>query len=239
VSARTVLAIARREFAGAFASPVAWAWLTVFLALTNWFFFRAFFPRGLASLRDFFGLAPWTLLFLVPALTMRLFAEERKLGTLEVLLTWPVREHEAVLGKYLGSLGVLAVSLLATAPLPLAVFALGSPDPGPVAAGYLGLLLLGGCYLAIGLFASALTENQIVAYLLAAAMTFALFAAGEAFVLVAAPPPLVPLLAALGLGAHFTSIGRGVIDTRDVVYFASVIFLFLYLAVRRLEGRRW
>jgi ABC-2 type transport system permease protein len=239
VSARTVRAIAGKEFRSAFASPVAYAYLVVFLAFTSWFFFRGFFVLGLASLRGFFGLLPWTLLFLLPALTMRLFAEEQRLGTLEVLLTWPVREHEAVLGKFLGSFGLLAVSLAATLPLPATVFSLGRPDPGPVLAGYLGLLLLGAAYLAIGLFASALTENQIVAYITGVAVTFALFVAGEDFVLVAAPASLVPALRGLGLGAHYWSIGRGVVDSRDLVYFGSVIFLFLYLTVRRLEGRRW
>ncbi len=239
MSARTVLAIARREFVSAFASPVAWAWLVVFLGFTNWFFFRGFFVLGLATLRGFFGLAPWSLLFLVPALTMRLFAEEQKLGTLEALLTWPVREHEAVLGKFLGALALLAASLLATAPIPLTVFLLRAPDPGPVAAGYLGLLLLGSVYVAVGLFASTLTENQIVAYIAGVCVSFALFVAGEQFVLVAAPPALAPLLGAIGLGAHYGSIGRGVIDTRDVVYFLSASGLFLYLGVRRLEGRRW
>jgi len=239
VNARAVAALARREFAGAFASPVAWAWLVVFLGFTNWFFFRGFFVLGTASLRGLFALAPWSLLFLVPALTMRLFAEEQKLGTIEVLLTWPLLEREAVLGKFLGALALLAASLVATAPIPLTVFLLAPPDPGPVLAGYLGLLLLGAAYLAIGLFASTLTENQIVAYIVGLCLAFGLFVAGEDFVLVAAPAALAPLLAALGLGAHFWSIGRGVLDTRDVVYFLSVIGFFLYLAVRRVEGRRW
>jgi ABC-2 type transport system permease protein len=238
VSLRTVRAIALKEFRGAFASPVAYAYLVVFLAFTSWFFFRGFFVLGIASLRGFFALLPWTMLFLLPALTMRLFAEEQKLGTMEVLLTWPVREREAVLGKFLGGVGLLGVSLAATLPLPLTVFALGRPDPGPVLAGYLGLLLLGAAYLAIGLFASSLTENQIVAYITGVALAFALFVAGEDFVLVAAPPPLVPVLSALGLGAHFWSVGRGVIDTRDVIYFASAVFFFLFLTVRRVEGRR-
>ena len=235
---RAAWAIAGKEFRSAFASPIAYAWLVVFLGFTAWFFFRGFFVLGLATLRSFFALLPWTLVFLLPALTMRLWSEERKLGTMEVLLTWPVREREAVAGKFLGGLGLLAVSLLATLPITLTVFSLGDPDSGPVLAGYLGLLLFGAAGLAIGVYASALTENQIVAYIAGVAMTFALFIAGEDFVLIAAPAFLAPLLSGVGLGARFWSIGRGVIDSRDVLYFAAVIFFFLYLTVRRLEDRR-
>ena len=234
---RAIWAIAVKEFRSAFASPVAYAYLVVFLAFTNWFFFRTFFVLGDATLRGFFSLMPWTLVFLLPALTMRMWSEERKFGTLEVLLTWPVRERDAVLGKFLGGLGLLAASLAGTLPLALTVFALGSPDRGPVLAGYLGLLFFGAAGLAVGSYASALTENQIVAYVAGVAMTFALFVAGEEFVVVAAPAALAPLLAAAGLGAHYWSIGRGVIDTRDLLYFAAVIFFFLYLTTRRLQRR--
>jgi ABC-2 type transport system permease protein len=235
---RAAWAIAGKEFRGAFASPIAYAWLAVFAGFTSWFFFRGFFVLGLATMRGFFGLAPWALVFLLPALTMRLWSEERRLGTLEVLLTWPVREREAVAGKFLGGLGLLAVSLAATLPLAATVFALGDPDPGPVLAGYLGLLLFGAAGLAIGSYASALTENQIVAYIAGVALTFALFVAGEDFVLVAAPGPLVPVLSAVGLGARFWSIGRGVVDSRDVLYFLAVTLFFLHLTVRRLEESR-
>jgi len=234
---RAAWAIARKEFQGAFVSPVAYAYLVVFLAFTNWFFFRTFFVMGDATMRGFFSLLPWTLVFLLPALTMRMWSEERKFGTLEVLLTWPVRERAAVFGKFLGALGLLAVSLAGTLPTALTVFALGNPDRGPVLAGYLGLLLFGAAGLAVGSYASALTENQIVAYIAGVAMTFALFVAGEEFVVVAAPASLAPLLSAAGLGAHFWSIGRGVIDSRDLLYFAAVIFFFLYLTTRRLQRR--
>jgi len=234
---RAVRAIAKKEFRDAFVSPVAYAYLVVFLAFTNWFFFRAFFVLGEATMRGFFNLLPWTLVFLLPALTMRMWSEESKFGTLEVLLTWPVREREAVLGKFLGGLGLLAVSLAGTLPIAFTVFVLGSPDRGPVLAGYLGLLFFGAAGLAVGSYASALTENQIVAYVAGVAMTFALFVAGEDFVVVAAPAALAPLLAGAGLGAHYWSIGRGVIDSRDLLYFAAVIFFFLYLTTRRLQRR--
>ena len=234
---RAVWAIAKKEFRGAFVTPVAYAYLVVFLAFTNWFFFRTFFVLGDATLRGFFSLLPWTLVFLLPALTMRMWSEERKFGTLEVLLTWPVREREAVLGKFLGGLGLLAVSLAGTFPIALTVFVLGNPDRGPVLAGYLGLVLFGAAGLAVGSYASALTENQIVAYIAGVAMTFALFVAGEDFVVMAAPAALAPLLSGAGLGARYWSIGRGVIDSRDLLYFAAVIFFFLHLATRRLQRR--
>ena len=234
---RAVWAIAKKEFRGAFVTPVAYAYLVVFLASTNWFFFRTFFVLGDATLRGFFNLLPWTLVFLLPALTMRMWSEERKFGTLEVLLTWPVREFEAVLGKFLGGLGLLAVSLAGTFPIAFTVFVLGNPDRGPVLAGYLGLALFGAAGLAVGIYASSLTENQIVSYIAGAAMIFALFVAGEDFVIMAAPDSLAPLLLGAGLGAHYWSIGRGVIDSRDLLYFAAVIFFFLYLATRRLQRR--
>jgi len=234
---RAVWAIAVKEFRGAFVSPVAYAYLVVFLAFTNWFFFRTFFVLGDATMRGFFSLLPWTLVFLLPALTMRMWSEERKFGTLEVLLTWPVREREAVLGKFIGGLGLLAVSLSGTLPLAFTVFVLGHPDRGPVLAGYLGLVLFGAAGLAVGIYASSLTENQIVSYIAGVAMTFALFVAGEDFVIIAAPDSLAPLLSGAGLGAHYWSIGRGVIDSRDLLYFAAVIFFFLYLATRRLQRR--
>ena len=236
---RTIAALTGKEFRSYFHSPIAYIYLVVFIAFTSWFYFRGFFVMNTATMRGFFSLMPWTFLFLIPAVTMRLWAEEKKLGTMEVLMTWPVREHEAVLGKYFAGLGLLLVSLLLTLPLTATVFLVGGPDPGPVVTGYLGLVLMGGAYLAIGLFASSLTENQIVAFIFGVIMTFALFIVGEDFIIVAAPGWLAPILSFLGLGAHFSSIGRGVIDSRDVIYYLSVIFFFLYLNVRRIESRKW
>lgn len=236
---RTIAALTGKEFRSYFHSPIAYIYLVVFIAFTSWFFFRGFFVMNAATMRGFFSLMPWTFLFLIPAVTMRLWAEEQKLGTMEVLMTWPVREHEAVLGKYFAGLGLLLVSLLLTLPLTATVFLAGGPDPGPILTGYLGLVFMGGAYLAIGLFASSLTENQIVAFIFGVIMTFALFIVGEDFIIVAAPGWLAPILSFLGLGAHFSSIGRGVIDSRDVIYYLSVIFFFLYLNVRRIESRKW
>ena len=195
-------------------------------------------------MRGFFSLLPWTLVFLLPALTMRMWSEERKFGTLEVLLTWPVREREAVLGKFLGGLGLLAVSLAGTFPIAFTVFALGNPDRGPVLAGYLGLLFFGAAGLAVGIYASALTENQIVAYVAGVAMTFALFVAGEDFVVVAAPA--VPRPAALGRRARRPLLEhrpRGDRQPRPAVFRGGDLLLPLPhhppAAKARVGGGRW
>lgn len=231
--------IFRRELNGYFSAPVAYIVILAFLGVTHWLFFRTFFLAGQSSLRPFFSLLPWIFLFLGPALTMRVWAEEKKLGTLEVLMTFPVREREAVLAKFLAAFTFLVITLGLTVSLPLTVMAVGSPDPGPILGGYLGACLLGGAYLAIGLFASSLTENQIVAFILAIIVCFALLVIGEDIVLFSLPAALVPLCAWLGLGAHFESIGRGVIDSRDILYYLSVIVFFLFLNQLALESRKW
>jgi ABC-2 type transport system permease protein len=233
-----VAALFSRELRGYFNSPIAYIYTTVFLVFMGWFFFRGFFVMGQADLRVFFNILPWIFLFLVPAVTMRLWSEERKMGTLELLMTLPVRDHEVVAGKYLSSLAFLSLSLVLTFPIPLTVYLLGRPDPGPILAGYLGALLMGGAYLAIGLFCSSLTENQIVSFISGVVLTFALFIVGEDFVIVATPASLAPFLSYLGLGSHYRSIMRGVVDSRDVVYYLSVILFFLYANTKVLESRK-
>ena len=231
--------IFRKELKSYFNSPVAYIVILAFLGVTNWLFFRTFFLANQSSLRPFFSLLPWIFLFLGPAITMRAWAEEKKLGTIEVLMTFPVLEREAVLGKFLAAFLFLIIVLCLTISLPLTVLFIGYPDPGPILGGYLGACLLGGSYLAIGLFASSLTENQIVAFILSIVLCFALLVIGEDFVLFNLPSALVPLCAYLGLGAHFESIGRGVIDLRDILYYLSIIIFFLFLNQLALESRKW
>jgi ABC-2 type transport system permease protein len=231
--------IFRRELKSYFNSPVAYIVILAFLGVTHWLFFRTFFLTNQSTLRPFFSLLPWIFLFLGPAITMRAWAEEKKLGTIEVLMTFPVREREAVLGKFLAAFLFLVITLGLTISLPLTVMFIGSPDPGPILGGYLGACLLGGTYLAIGLFASSLTENQIVAFILAIVLGFALLVIGEDFVLFSMPAALVPTCAYLGLGTHFESIGRGVIDSRDIIYYLSIIGFFLFLNQLALESRKW
>lgn len=234
-----VLAIARREFGAYFNSPIAYIVIVVYLVITAFFFLYlgAFFVRGEATMRAFFELLPWTLVFFVPPITMRQFAEEKKLGTLEVLLTLPLREHEVVFGKFLGSYGFVVTMLALTASLPLTVLALGSPDLGPIAGGYVGALLLAATYTAVGLWVSSLTENQIVAFVLSAIALVVLVLIGSRGVTLFVPEALVPALSYLSVLNHFQSLGRGVVDTRDVVYFLSAIGFFLTLTVWSVEQR--
>jgi len=236
---RNVFAITRKEFKEYFGSPMAYIFITVFLLLVNFFYVWFFFIQGQAEMRSFFGPMPYLFLFMVPAVTMRLWAEERKMGTLEVLMTLPVQEKEVVLGKFLAGFALLAVMLALTFNVPILVCALGDPDWGTIICGYLGSLLMGASFLAIGLFASALSENQIVAFILGIGISAAMLIMGESFFLLFMPELVVPLFDYLGLGTHFESIGRGIIDTRDIVYYLSVIGVFLYLNLTTVENRSW
>lgn len=236
---KNAIAVARREFRAYFESPIAYIFITAFLLLVNFLYLWTFFVAGQADMRPFFGFMPFVFLFLVPSITMRLWAEERKMGTLEVLLTLPVQEKEVVLGKFIASFLFMLIMLALTFNIPLLVGLLGNPDWGVIIGGYLGCLLMGASYLAIGLFASALSDNQIVAFILAIAICTAMLIVGEWFFLILVPDILVPLFNYLGLGAHFESMGRGVIDTRDLLYYVSIIGIFLYLNVNTVENRTW
>lgn len=230
--------IFKREFKSYFRSPIAYIFISAFLIVSGWFFYQTFFVLDYASLRNYFDVLPWLFLIFVPMITMRLWAEERKVGTMEVLMTLPVRDHEAVLGKYLASLAFLALALLLTIPMPITAAVYGDPDVGAIVAGYIGGLFMGAAYLAMGIFVSSLTQNQIVAAIIGWVICFILFFIGNDLVLFNAPNRLVPLLEYLGLGNHFDSIGRGVLDLRDVIYYLSVIVFFVYLNVRVIEARK-
>lgn len=230
--------IALKEFRSYFYSPIAYVYLLTFVVLSNWFFFRIFYLTRQADMRPLFGFMPWFLLFLVPAVAMSKWAEERKSGTMELLLTLPVADHNVVFGKFWGSMGLIAVALFLTLPLPLSVSFMGTLDWGPVVGGYLGLLLLGGAYLSMGLFISSLTQNQIVAFIVGIVACFVLFVLGEPLVTSTLPSWLASIMGYLGAGAHFDSIGRGVIDSRDVIYYISVIGFFLWCNWRVIHTRR-
>jgi ABC-2 type transport system permease protein len=233
------LTIAGREFRSYFAAPTGFVFLTAFLILSSWLFFRVFFLVGQANMRPFFSLMPWIFLLFVPAAAMKLWAEERRLGTEEVLLTLPVRDREAVLGKFLAAFGFLALTVALTFPIPVIVSLLGDPDPGPIIGGYVGLMLMGAAYLAIALFASSLTDSQIVAFVIGVSISLVLTALGEDIVLSAAPRWLAPIMRHLGLARRFASISRGVIDSRDVIYYGSVVVFFLFVNTRVVERRKW
>ncbi|MDO8526977.1 MAG: ABC transporter permease [Deltaproteobacteria bacterium] len=236
---KTILTIAKREFKAYFQSPIAYIYLVTFLVLVHWIFLRGFFVIGQGNLRSFFTLLPWVYLFFVPAVAMGKWSEERKQGTIELLFTMPISETQILLGKFLAGLGLLSVALFLTFPLPVTIALIGKIDLGPMIGGYLGLLFLGGAYLAIGLWVSALTDNQIIAFILGVLVCFALFIIGEPLVTSGLPPMLVSLLQYAGLGSHFESIGRGVIDSRDCIYYISVISLFLFFNLKALEARAW
>lgn len=236
---KTIYILFKKELMSYFNSPIAYIFIGVFLVVGNWLFFSAFFLSGQASVRSYFALLPWMFLFLAPAITMRLWAEEKKSGTIEFLLTLPVTDWQVVLAKFFGSLAFLFITLLLSVTLPITVSFLGNIDTGPVVGGYIGALLLGGSYLALGLFISSLTKNQIIAFVLSLVASFAAFIIGADFVLAGAPAFAAPTMKFLGLGSHFYNVAKGVIDTKDIVYYFSFIFLFLWLNARIIEGRSW
>lgn len=235
---RTVLAIFRRELTSYFDSPLAYIVVPAFLVLVGGFslWFNDILAAGVASMRTVFFWSAVFYLLLIPAVTMRLFAEERRTGSLELLVTMPVTEAEMVLGKYLAALGLMTLALALTLTYPLTLASLGDLDWGPVMGGYLGMFLLGAAFCAIGTAASALTRNQIVAFLVALIVCLVPFATG--FALAKVPPSILPLVQHLSFETHFNNLARGVIDTRNLVFYGSVIGLFLHLAIFALERRR-
>lgn len=236
---KTIYILFKKELMSYFNSPIAYIFIGVFLVAGNWLFFNSFFIIGQASVRNYFSLLPWIFLFLSPAITMRLWAEEKKSGTIEFLLTLPITDWQVVLAKFFGSLIFMFIALLLTITLPISVAILGNIDWGPVIGSYLGALFLGGSYLALGLFISSLTKNQIIAFILSLMSGFLIFIVGADFVLATAPQFAIPLMKFIGLGSHFYNIAKGVIDTKDVIYYFSFIFIFLWLNKNVIEARGW
>ncbi len=228
-----IWAIARRELGAYFTSPVAYVFIVIFLALAGFFTFNVgrFFQRNEASLVPFFMWHPWLYLFLVPAVGMRLWAEERRVGTLELLLTLPVTTWQAIVGKFVASWLFLGLALGLTFPLVFTVAYLGNPDAGAVFCGYLGSFLLAGAYLSVGSMTSAMTRNQVVSFILSVVICLFLVLAGWPPVtdeLHWAPPWLLELVAAFSVMPHFESFQRGVIDLRDGLYFLLVLVFCLF-----------
>ena len=230
----TVSALFRRELRSYFVTPVAYVFIVIFLILmgTFTFYLGGFYERGQADLRAFFNFHPWLYLFLVPAIAMRLWAEERKSGSIELLMTLPVTPVQAVLGKYLAAWAFTAIALALTFPIWITVNYLGDPDNGVIAAAYFGSLLMAGGFLAIGSSLSALTRNQVIAFVITVVVCFGFLLAGFPLVLDMfagwAPQVVVDGIASLSFLTHFADISRGVIDLRDLIYFALVIGTFLY-----------
>jgi ABC-2 type transport system permease protein len=244
-SSRHIWTIAKRELSGYFNSPVAYVFIVIFLLLNGFFTFMlgGFFELGEASLsRPFFSWHPWLYLFLVPAAGMRLWSEERRVGTLELLLTYPIAPWEAILGKFLASWIFLALALGLTFPVVVTVGYLGSPDFGAIVAGYIGSLLLAGAYLAVTVMTSALTRNQVVSFILSVVICFFLILAGwepvTSLLVRWAPDSVVNLVAAFSVMPHFGNFQRGVVDLRDLLFFASVIVFSLFGTGVILRGLR-
>lgn len=234
----TVLAIFRRELWSVFDSALAYIVVPAFLFLVGGFslYFQDLLGGGVATMRPVFFWCAVFYLLLIPAVTMRLFAEERRTGSLELLVTMPVTEAEVVLGKYLAALALMTVALALTLTYPLTLGQLGDLDAGPVFGGYLGLFLLGASFTAIGTAASAFTSNQIVAFLVALVVGAVPFVTG--FALDRVPPDLLPVVQYISFDYHFNNLARGVIDSRNLIYYLGVVALFLHLAVFGLERRR-
>jgi ABC-2 type transport system permease protein len=226
--------IAKRELNGYFSSPVAYVVIVIFLLLTGFFTFMVggFFERGEASLMSFFLWHPWLYLFLVPAVGMRLWSEERRLGTMELLLTMPVSAWQAIVGKFLASWLFLALSLILTFPLVLTVGYLGSPDLGVIFCGYVGSWLMAGAYLAVSCMTSSLTRNQVISFILSVVLCLFFILAGwppvTNMLIQWAPTWLVDTVAAFSVMPHFEAFQKGVLDTNDIIFFLSLIVFSLF-----------
>jgi ABC-2 type transport system permease protein len=235
------MAIARRELSAYFATPVAYIVVIFFLVITSaWFFFvNGFFAQDTASLRSYFSLWPIVFIALLPAVTMRSWAEERRQGTAEILLTLPARERELVLGKFLGSLALLLIAVLLTLPVPLSVAPLGSFEPGQIAGQYLGAILLGCTGLAAGMLLSALSSNQISAFLLGVVFLLFITMIGQVPAALALPGWLASIFTWISLDFHFDSFRKGVFDSRDALYFIVLTCAFLFVNTKILFLRRF
>lgn len=236
---KKVITLTKKELRDFFGSPIAYVFITVFLALAFGLYFSDVFLVGEASLRVFFSWLPVLFIVFLPAVTMGRWSDEKKSGTYEILMTLPVRAWQVILGKYLACAVFLLITLLLTTPLAVVIAALGDLDWGMTLAGYAGIFFLGLSYLALGLFFSSLTKNQIVAFIVSVAVLFLFYIIAEPIVTSHLPHGMVPVFHFLSFSRHFASMARGVVDSRDVIYFVSTAVLFLYcnrisIAVRKL-----
>lgn len=234
-----IFTLAKKELDSYFNSPLGYIVAGVFLIAAGWIFMQGFFITGQASMRSFFSFMPVILLFILPAVTMSSWAEEKKSGTVEVLLTLPVRNLQVVVGKFLSAFIFLVILLALTFPIPVMVSRLGQPDEGMIWSGYLGTIFLGAAYIAIGLWVSSVTKNQIIAFLMALVVIFVFYIAGSSFVLDAMPGAVAAVGKNLSLATHFNSILRGVISIKDFVYYISIVVFFLFLNTQVVAERKW
>jgi len=223
---RQIIHILNKELKDYFISPIAYIVISIFLLVTGWFFFTTFFLYNQADLRNFFSLLPIIFSFVIPAITMRLFSEELNVGSYEILLTLPVTFTDIIIGKFLAGVVFISVALIPTLSYPIFITFLGQLDWGPVMGGYIGAVLLGGAFTAVGLFASSLTRNQIIAFIVGMMICFFLTLIDK--MLLFFPESMLGIIGYLGADFHFKNISKGIIDSRDILYFLSIIFLGLY-----------
>ncbi len=223
---KQIKTIAIKEFKDYFISPIAYIVISLFLIVIGWFFFSTFFLYGRADLRDFFTLLPITFSFIIPAVTMRLFSEEKNIGSYETLLTMPVSFTEIALGKFFAATFFTVAMLVPTLSYPVFISFIGEIDPGPVIGGYIGAVFLAAAYCSVGLFASSLTRNQIIAFIIGSAFCFILTILDK--LLFFMPEKIIGLAEFIGADSHFANISKGIIDSRDILYFISVIFIFIF-----------
>lgn len=242
-----MLTIFWREINSFLSALIAYIVMVVFLLVTGLFMWvfpdYSLLDFGYATLDQLFIIGPWVFMFLIPAITMRFFSEEKRTGTMELLFTKPVSDMQIIGGKYLAGLALVLFSILPTLLYFVSVYLLADPvgnvDTGGILGSYIGLLLLGATFVAIGLFASSITDNQIVAFIVGLFLCFFFYAAFDSLSLLNLPNKTLLLLEQLGMGAHFVALGKGVLDTRDLLYFGSLIALFLMLTKTVLEARKW
>ena len=234
----SILIIYKKELRSFFTSPMAYIFLVVFALVNGYFFTNTFFLYNQSDMRSLFGIIPLVYLFFIPAVSMGLISQEKSLGTIEIISTLPIRERDIVIGKYLAAFTLILVALSTTIIHYITLYQVGTTiDHGAIFTGYLGLALLGGVYTAVGIFASSITENQVIAFIVGIAIVLTFFLMDKLLVFV--PSGLAGIVQYMSTEYHLSNISRGVIDTRNLIYFGSVIGFFLFMTTRILESRKW
>ena len=232
------LIIFKREFKSIFDSPMAYVFLVVFTLLNGWFFTSTFFLYGQSDLRTLFNIVPLVYLFFIPGVTMGLISREKGLGTIEIISTLPIEDRDIVIGKYLSAVSLIGIALFSTSLHLITLMKFGnSIDYGAVFTGYLGLLLVGAVYASIGIFSSAVTDNQVISFIIGIAIIFIFWILDK--ILVFMPDMLAGIIQYISVEYHLSNISRGVVDTRNLIYFGSIIGFFLFMTTRLVESRRW
>ena len=234
----SIFTIYKKELRSFFTSPMAYIFLVVFALVNGYFFTNTFFLYNQSDMRSLFGIIPLVYLFFIPAVSMGLISQEKSLGTIEIISTHPIRERDIVIGKYLAGFTLILLALSTTIIHYITLYQVGTTiDHGAIFTGYLGLALLGGVYTAVGIFASSITENQVIAFIVGIAIVLTFFLMDKLLVFV--PSGLAGIVQYMSTEYHLSNISRGVIDTRNLIYFGSVIGFFLFMTTRILESRKW